>query len=135
MLASIPLMIVPFILYNLGLAGLFGGGTAASVWAKNLFSITMISGGDWTMTLGDLMVAIALALLFVEILKSTRTSNASIVDHLLSTFVFVAFLIEFLLVDGAANSLFFLLMFVSLVDMLAGFSVSLRAASRDVNFR
>ena len=96
MLGLVPLLIVPFILYNLGLIGL--------------------------------------VLLFVEVMKSTRTSNVSVIDHLLSTFVFVAFLVEFLLVRGAGHSVFFTLMVISLVDVLAGFSVSLRAAGRDVNF-
>jgi len=72
-------------------------------------------------------------LLFVEILKATRTTNVSIVDHLLSTFVFVAFLVEFLLVRAAAHPVFFTLMVISLVDVLAGFAVSLRAAGRDVH--
>jgi len=133
MLAHLPLLIVPFILYNLGLLGLFGG--AADPWSGRLFSVTMISGGVWTMTLADLMIVITLLLMFVEIMKSTRTSNASVVDHLLSTFVFVAFLVEFLLVEGAAHSLFFVLMLIALLDVLAGFAVSLRAASRDVTFR
>ena len=92
----------------------------------------MMSGGVFSMTLGMLMIVIALLLFFVEIVKATRTSNASILDHLLSTFVFVAFLVEFLLVRGAATSVFFTLMVITLIDVLAGFSVSLRAASRDV---
>ena len=133
MLAQIPLMIVPFILYNLGLAGMFG--TIPDPWRANIFSLPMLSGGVWSMSLADLLVLFALVILFVEILKATRTSNASIVDHLLSILVFVAFLIEFLLVESAASSLFFILMAIALVDVLAGFAISLRAASRDVNFR
>ena len=133
MIGSIPLLVVPFVLYNMGLIGLFGGD--ADPWAQILFSIPMMSGGRWSMTLGDLMVLIGLALLFVEIMKSTRTSSASVIDHLLSTFVFVAFLVEFLLVPGAAHSVFFTLMLIALVDVLAGFSVSIRSAGRDVNFR
>lgn len=133
MLGTLPLMIIPFILYNLGLIGLYGGG--GDPWRQEMFSLSMMSGGTWSMTLADLMIVIALVLLFVEIMKATRTSNASVVDHLLTTFVFVAFLVEFLLVRGAAHSLFFLLMVITLVDLIAGFSVSLRAASRDVNFR
>ena len=66
-------------------------------------------------------------------MKSTRTTNSSIIDHLLSTFVFVAFLVEFLLVKGAAHSVFFILMVITLVDLLAGFSVSIRSAGRDVS--
>ena len=132
MLSSIPLLVIPFILYNLGLAGIFGGGLDGNPWAIELFSFSMMSGGVFSMTLGILLIVIALLLLFVEIVKSTRTSNASILDHLLSTFVFVAFLVEFLLVRGAATSVFFTLMVITLIDVLAGFSVSLRAAGRDV---
>jgi len=130
MLGHLPLMIVPFILYNIGLAGLFDG---SDPWDMVLVSVSMISGGVWSLTLGDLMIVIALVLLLVEVLKSTRTSNASVIDHLLSLVVFVLFLVEFLLVQGATTSLFFVLMFIALIDVLAGFTVSLRAASRDVN--
>ncbi|RWI74544.1 hypothetical protein [Mesorhizobium sp.] len=131
MFGAIPLLIVPFVLYNLGLLGIFGGGD--DPWASQMFSIRMMSGGVFSMTLGDLIVLIGLILSFIEIVKSTRTSNASIMDHLLSTFVFVAFLVEFLLVKGAAHSVFFTLMVITLVDVLAGFSVSMRAATRDIN--
>ncbi|MCO5161616.1 MAG: hypothetical protein M9939_10795 [Mesorhizobium sp.] len=133
MIGSIPLLVVPFVLYNMGLIGLFGG--SPDPWAQVLFSMPMMSGGTWSMTLGDLMVLIGLIFLFVEIMKSTRTSTASVIDHLLSTFVFAAFLVEFLLVPGAAHSVFFTLTLIALVDVLAGFSVSIRAAGRDVNFR
>lgn len=131
MFGAIPLLIVPFVLYNLRLLGIFGGGD--DPWASQMFSIRMMSGGVFSMTLGDLIVLIGLLLFFIEIVKSTRTSNASIMDHLLSTFVFVAFLVEFLLVKGAAHSVFFTLMVIALVDVLAGFSVSMRAATRDIN--
>ena len=130
----IPLLIIPFILFNLGLAGVFGGG-AAGPWNQELFSIGMLSGGLWTMRLADLMILIALVLLFFEIAKATRTSNRSVVDHLLSTFVFIAFLVEFLLVRDASTSLFFVLMTISLMDVLAGFFVSVRAAGRDINLQ
>lgn len=133
MLGLVPLLIIPFIVYNLGLTGLFGTATD-DPWASEILHVSMMSGGVWTMTLGDLLIVVALILLFVEMIKSTRTSNASVVDHLLSTFVFVAFLVEFLLVKGAAHSVFFTLLVIALFDVLAGFSVSLRSAGRDVTF-
>jgi hypothetical protein len=133
MLAGIPLLIVPFILHNLGLAGSFGQDAGSDIWATEILSLTMMSGGIFSLTAGALLIVVALLLLFVEIVKSTRTTNASIVDHLLSTFVFVAFLVEFLLVTTAAHSVFFTLMVIALVDVLAGFSVSLRSAGRDLN--
>lgn len=131
MFTAIPLLVIPFILYNVGLATAPAG---ADVWANELFSVPMMSGGVWRMTWADGLIAIALVLLFVEIMKSTRTSNRSIIDHVLSLFVFVAFLVEFLLVGGAAHSLFFTLMMIALVDVLAGFSVTIRSSGRDVNF-
>jgi hypothetical protein len=114
MLAGIPLLIVPFILYNLGLAGSFGQVEGADIWETHVFSMTMMSGGVFSLTAGNLLIVVALLLLFVEIVKSTRTSNASIVDHLLSTFVFVAFLVEFLLATDAAHPVFFTLMVIAL---------------------
>ncbi|PZO77746.1 MAG: hypothetical protein DI629_13705 [Mesorhizobium amorphae] len=131
MLASVPLLVIPFIIYNLGLAG-FGAGV--DPWAQPLFSVTMVSGGVFTLDWGTALVVLALLLLFVEMLKSTRTSNASVVDHVLSIFVFVAFLVEFLLVRGAAHPVFLVLTVTALVDVLAGFTVTLRSAGRDVHF-
>ncbi len=131
MLGAVPLLVIPLILYNLGLVLEPGD---AGLWEGGLFSVSMMSGGIWTMTLGDALIVLTLVFLFVEIVKSTRTSNVSIIDHLLSTFVFVAYLVEFLLVQGAAHQVFFILMVITLIDVLAGFSVSLRAAGRDVNF-
>lgn len=133
MIAHVPLMLVPFALYNLGLVGMLGSG--GSPWATEIVSIPMMSGGVFSMGWGDLLVLVALLILFVEVLKSTRTSNASVLDHLLSTLVLIAFIVEFLLVREAATSLFFTLMLIALIDVMAGFSVSLRASSRDVNFR
>lgn len=132
MLASIPLLLIPFVLYNIGLTGIFEAG-GPDPWKMELFSTTMMSGGIFTLTLGDALLLLSLVLLFVEVVKSTRAARSSVVDHLLSTFVFIAFLVEFLLVRGAAHSVFFTLMVISLVDVLAGFSVSLRAAERDVS--
>lgn len=133
MLGMVPLLIIPFLLFNLGLTGLFGG-LPDDPFSTVMFSVTMMSGGVWSMTVGSLLVVIGLVLLLAEMVKATRSSNASIVDHLLSVFVFVAFLIEFLLVRGAAHPVFFTLMVISLIDVLGGFSVSIRSAGRDVNF-
>lgn len=134
MLAGIPLLIIPFILYNAGLAGLFGSGPAGNPWVTEIVTLSMMSGGTFALTLGDLLIVVALLLFFVEIIKATRTGSSSVVDHLLSTFVFVAFLVEFLLVRGATSSVFFILMVIALLDVLAGFSVSIRSANRDVTF-
>ncbi|PLX38602.1 MAG: hypothetical protein C0606_10480 [Hyphomicrobiales bacterium] len=132
MLFTIPLSIIPLIVYNViafGLLGAFPG----DPWSNPVFTIEMISGARWTMVIGDLMIAVAIVLLFFEILKATRTGSASIIDHMLSTVVFIIYLIEFLLVGEAARSVFFILMIIALVDVVAGFSVTIRSARRDMS--
>ena len=46
--------------------------------------------------------------------------------------VFIAMIVEFLMVPKAATSTFFLLMVAEFVDVLGGFTVSVRTAQRDI---
>ena len=132
MLFTIPLSIIPLIVYNIiafGLLGAFPG----DPWTNPVFTLEMVSGARWTMVIGDLMITVAIVLLFFEILKATRTGASSIIDHMLSTVVFIVYLVEFLLVAEAARSTFFILMTISLIDVVAGFSVTIRSARRDMS--
>lgn len=129
MLSVIPLMIIPFLAYNVVLVS----SASSQPWQEIMFTTGLISGGSFSMTTGDVLLTVGLLFLFFEVLKSTRTSNTSVLDHLFSTLVFIAFLVEFLVLPGAATSVFFLLMLMSLVDLMAGFSVSIRSAGRDVS--
>jgi hypothetical protein len=126
-LIGFPLLLVPFALYNI-LVFILG----ITNWAAPILSIHIISGSDWTISWGDLLIALGILMLFVEILKSTRIGMRSIVDHMLSTLLFVAMIVEFLLVKQAGTSTFFLLIILSLVDVLAGFTVTIRTARRDI---
>jgi steroid 5-alpha reductase family enzyme len=128
----IPLLIIPFALFNAALTGVLSSG--ADPFNATLLSVAMISGGRFVLSFGDILLVLGLILLFFEVLKSTRTNNTSVIDHVLSTGVFIAFLVEFLLVAGAAHPVFFLLMLMALIDVLAGFSVSIRSAGRDVSY-
>lgn len=100
-------------------------------FATVLFDLPLPSGGIWNVTVSDLLLTLALFLLFIEILKSTRTGGNSVIDHSLSMIVFIVCLILFLVWSAAATSLFFLITVISLVDVVAGFSVTIRAARRD----
>jgi hypothetical protein len=95
------------------------------------FTPTLPSGGVWQITLGDMLLTVALIVLFFEVVKSTRTGGNSVVDHALSMIVLVACLILFLVWQPAATSLFFLITVISLIDVIAGFSVTIRSARRD----
>ncbi|MFD2647590.1 hypothetical protein ACFSX5_07290 [Devosia albogilva] len=126
-----PLLVFPFLAYNLVVFTLFGGNPVN--WGVGLFAIPMPSGMPWAITAGDFLLVVGIILLFVEVLKSTNTARTSIVEHMLSMVLFVLFLSEFLLVGAASSSVFFLLMVMSLIDVVAGFTVSITSASRDVS--
>ena len=130
-MTAIPLMLIPFILYNLTMVGVFGAGGIEAL-KTTVTSVHMMSGATWTMSVGDLFIVISLVILFIEIFKATRRSSAALLDHLFSMALFIVFLVEFLLVQGAATQIFFILMLVALVDVIAGFTVSIKSASRDV---
>ena len=127
MLVNFPLFLISFAIYNM-IVFL----TPGVSWGDVLLSVPMQSGATWVITLGDTLIALSLVFLFVEVLKATRTSVRSMFDHLLSTVIFIAALVEFLLVPQAATSVFAILLVMALVDVMAGWFVSLRAARRDL---
>ncbi|MFN3350917.1 hypothetical protein [Pseudorhodoplanes sp.] len=124
-LIGFPLLLIPFALYNI-VAFLFDLG-----FADTVFTFQMMSGATLNVTTGDLLLILSVLLLFVEILKATRFGVKSIVDHLLSFVLFVAALIEFLMVQKAATSTFLVFLVICAVDVIGGFSISIRAAARD----
>ncbi len=126
-LRSIPLLVISFILYNV-IVLTFG----AEVLGTNLFELTMLSGGTWTFNWGHLIILVTLLLLFVELVKATYTSTSSLIDHGLSMLVFIACLVEFLMTPQAATSVFFLVMVATFIDVVAGFTIGIRVARRDL---
>ena len=125
-----PLLLIPFAVYNM-IAFL----TPGVSWTTSVATIHMMSGQDWILTWEDMLLAFAILLLAVEMLKSTRMGMRSIVDHVLAMALFIAMLVEFLLVRQAGTSTFFLLMMISLVDVLVGFIVSIRSSQRQVEIQ
>ena len=137
MLAALPLLALPVLLYNvlaLTIAGGFRGTGAADRLSAKLFDIPMASHADWAVSLGDLLLAGSLVVLFVELLKSTTSRQVAIVNHSLTMLLFIACLVEFLLFPAFATSTFFLLALMVLLDVLAGFIVTIVASRREVDF-
>ena len=89
------------------------------------------SGGEFYLTVGNLFVLAGLVALFFEIIKAARLGTGTIIDHMLSTATFIVALVEFLLVPFCATATFFFLMLMSLIDVVAGYSVSILSARRD----
>ena len=126
-LIGFPLLLIPFAIYNI-VAFLMPGVS----WTGTITSVHMVSGGEWTMSAGDLLVTLTILLLIAEVMKSTRIGVRSVLDHGLSLVLFLAMLVEFLLVKQAASGTFFLMLVISFVDVLGGFAVTLRTAQRDL---
>ena len=137
MLAAIPLLSLPVVIYNILILTMAGGvrtSDAAKQLGAELFQIPMASGARLSVNLSDLVLAGALVILFIELLKSTTSQKAAIINHSLSMLLFVACLVEFLLLPGFATSTFFLLTVMVTLDVLAGFIVTIVSARRDVEF-
>lgn len=122
-----PLLLIPFAIYNI-IAFLMPGVS----WAGTVMTVHMVSGADWSMSAGDMLVTLGVLVLFGEVMKSTRIGIRTVVDHALSLVLFLGMLVEFLLVKQAATGTFFLLLVVSFIDVLGGFAVTLRSAQRDL---
>src|ERR1700721_1321640 len=118
-----PLLLIPFAIYNM-IAFLMAG----VAWTSPVTTVHMMSGQDWVLTWEDILIAFSIFLLWIEIIKSTRIGMRSVMDHILAMALFIAMLVEFLLVRPAGTSTFFLLMTLALFDVLAGFIVGIRSS-------
>ena len=126
-LIGFPLLVIPFAIYNM-IAFLLPG----LAWTATAATIHLSSGRDWLLTPEDILLALPIVLLGIEVVKATRMGIRGILDHVLSMLLFIIMLVEFLLVARAGTSTFFILMVISLVDVLAGFIITARTAQRDI---
>lgn len=126
---AIPLLVFAFILYNIIVLSMGVEGLNQPILDK----LRLLSGGEWTFTIGDFVLLVTLFLLFIEIVKSTFTTTSTLIDHALSMVVFIAIGMEFLMVQQAATSVFFLILIASLIDVIAGYTIGIRVARRDLN--
>jgi hypothetical protein len=124
-LVGFPLLIVSLAVYNM-IAFLT---PMPDGWATKLYTVRLLSGLDWSLTLGDAFIAGTLLLLFIEVVKATGAK--SMVDHVLSLLVFGGAVAEFLLVQQAANSTFAILTAICFVDLIAGLFIRLRVSRRE----
>jgi hypothetical protein len=128
-------MIFAVLAYNVAAFGGFMFAGQPDGMAKLLAAghpVPMFSGDVWNFTLGDTIVLLGFVLLFVEIIKATRTTSVEIVNHAFSVLVFIGALVEFLVLHNFATSVFFFLVLMCLFDVVAGYTISIVAAKRDL---
>ncbi len=142
LLGVFPLLIIPVAIYNL-IALPYGGGSEQvdgvinnvapiiAMLQKPMLTFPMISGVNWAITNGEMLILFSIGLLFMEILKSTSTGTATIINHAISMILFIVCLVEFLLLPNFATSVFFIITIMTLLDVLAGVVVTIVSARRD----
>jgi hypothetical protein len=96
-----------------------------------------VAGDAWPVSISDLLLAAALVTMFVELVKAPPDRRIAVVNHALSIVLFVVCLAEMLVFAGFANSTFFLITLMVLLDVLAGFILGayLRKPEREIRPR
>ncbi len=87
-----PLLLIPLAIYNI-IVFLMPGVSFADPVVK----LTLMSGAEWPLTLGDMLLALAILLLLSEVIKGARPGAKYLTDHLLSLIVFGGAAAEFVL--------------------------------------
>ena len=126
-LIAFPLLLIPFTLYNM-VAFLLN-----MPFSDALFAFPLASGGrTMTVTTGDLVVAIAILMLYVEVLKAARFGVKRVMDHVLSLVLFAAIVAELMLAPQAATPTFLYLAVLSFIDVITGLSVGAPQAAAEI---
>lgn len=114
-MVGFPLLLIPLAVYNI-IAFLMPTVSFTDV----LFKVPMVSGETWPVTLADLMLALGVVLLLLEVVKGARPGSKFLMDHLLSLIVFGAAAAEFVMWPKFGNSTYFLLVLLAMADFLGG---------------
>lgn len=114
-MVGFPLLLIPLAVYNI-IAFLMPSVSFTDV----LFKVPMVTGETWPVTLADLLLALAVVLLLLEVVKGARPGSKFLMDHLLSLIVFGAAAAEFVMWPKFGNSTYFLLVLLAMADFLGG---------------
>lgn len=122
-----PLLLIPvaicniivFLMPDLSLAG-----------PVELFSITLPSLDVIRISLKDVLVALSILLLLLEVMRAARPASKYFTDHFLSLLVAGGAAYEFVMLPKFGNATFFTITLVAFVDFLAGISLRARRPRR-----
>jgi hypothetical protein len=114
-MVGFPLLLIPLAIYNI-IVFLMPGVS----FAEPLVTVPLMSGASWPVTLSDVLLALGIVMLLLEVMKGARPGAKYLTDHLLSLIVFGGAAAEFLLWPRFASSTYFLLALLALVDFLSG---------------
>ena len=128
MLRFFPFMVLAVIAYAVPVA------ITGVPLAREVLAFALPSGERFAMTVSELVLAISTIVLFFEIMNATSAKSSSILNHGLSMLVFIACFVIFLLIPGFGTGTFLIITLMALVDVVAGYSISILTARRDMTF-
>ena len=120
-MVGFPLLLIPLAIYNIIVFLM-----PDLSFTDPLVKLTLVSGAEWTVTLSDVLLTLAILLLLAEVIKGARPGAKYFTDHLLSLIVFGAAAAEFVLWPKFGTSTYFLLTALALVDFLSGLALRRR---------
>jgi hypothetical protein len=124
-MVGFPLLLIPLAIYNI-IVFLMPGVSLAEPIVK----LTLMSGAEWPLTLSDMLLALGIVLLLLEVIKGARPGAKYLTDHLLSLIIFGGAVAEFLLWPRFGSSTYFLLALLALVDFLSGIALRARRGAQ-----
>jgi hypothetical protein len=126
-MVGFPLLLIPLAIYNI-IVFLMPGVSLG----EPLVKLPLTSGAEWPVTLGDILLALGIVVLLLEVIKGARPGAKYLTDHLLSLIVCGGAIAEFLLWPRFGNSIYFLLTLLALADFLSGLALRTRRGTQVV---
>lgn len=120
-MVGFPLLLIPVALYNIIV---FLMPTVS--FGDTLVKVPLVSGAEWSVTLTDVLLALGILLLLLEVIKGARPGAKYLMDHLLSLIIFGCAAAEFVMWPRFGNSTFFLLVLLAAADFLSGTALHVR---------
>jgi hypothetical protein len=122
-MVGFPLLLIPLAIYNMIVFLMPGVG-----FTEPLMRLRLVSGEVWAVSLGDMLVTLSVLLLLLEVIKAAR--GKFLTDHLLSFLVFGGAAAEFVMWPKFANSTFFLLTLLAMVEFFSGIALRAKRGAR-----
>jgi hypothetical protein len=120
-MVGFPLLLIPVALYNIIVFLM-----PSVSFSDALVQVPLVSGAEWSVTLTDVLLALGILLLLLEVIKGARPGAKYFMDHLLSLILFGCAAVEFVMWPRFGNSTFFLLTLLTLADFLSGTALHVR---------
>ena len=130
-LRYIPLLIVPMLIY--GFIALTAGEHIDDRLASEVFAAPLASGAVVHVTLGALLLVLAIIFQSFEVMRSVRPSNAAMAENMVSVILWIAGLMLFLFVRGFGTNEFFIMLLLLLGDYMTGIVVMVFTARRTID--